>query len=295
MPDSRLAALFVRVCKLDVQAVKPGNIGLHGAGHGMRAADFVRSARACAPAICRLGISLGERILGAIEATRTVVDCNTNLGVVLLCAPLIQAVLDAQMDAQSRDLRAALERVLSASTVEDAVLVYRAIRLAAPGGMGRVAESDLTERPVIGLRAAMALARERDLVAAQYADGYRLVFDEAVPRLLEFQSEWGYATWAVAGAYLALLGRYPDSLIARRHGIEKAREISAEAASLYESFAAVGQPAEFRPRLLEFDRRLKLQGINPGTTADLVITGLFIIGLKALDRAGGNPPWKKDA
>ncbi len=291
MLDLPLVALFVRVCKLDMQAIKPGNVGLHGAGHGMRVADFVRSARACAPAICRPGIPLGERILGAIQATRTVVDCNTNLGIVLLCAPLIQAALDAR----GQDLRLALERVLSAATIEDAALVYRAIRLAAPGGMGRVAQADLAQRPTIRLREAMALARERDLVAAQYADGYRLVFDTVVPRLLEFQLQWGYAKWAAVGAYLALLGKHPDSLVARRHGVEKAQMLSAEAALLYNAFAATSQPEAFRLRLLAFDRRLKLQGINPGTTADLVITGLLIAGLKALDQVERNPPQKKGA
>ena len=273
-----IEALFIEVCTIDVQAIKPGNVSLQSPGAKMCAADFIRSAEVCAPALCRGGATLGERILDAIKATRTVVDCNTNLGIVLLCAPLIQAAFDFPDD----DLRHALAAVLERTTVRDAVFAYRAIRMAQPGGMGQVGEGDLADEPTVDLRTAMALASDRDLIAAQYADGYSLLFDEVMPLLLEFKEKWGYPDGSATGAYLALLGRYPDSLVARRHGLAEAQNISAEAASLSESFAGVGRPDQFKPQLLEFDRRLKRAGINPGTTADLVITGLFIAGLRAL-------------
>lgn len=270
-----LEALFVRVCETDVQALKPGNVGLHGAGYGMCAEDFTRSAAACAPAMCRPDATLGERILDAVVATRAAVGTNTNLGIILLCAPLVQAALDS-----SQALRPAVEGVLERTTVADAVLAYRAIRTAQPGGMGRVGEADLSGEPTVSLRDAMALARERDRVAAQYACGYRLLFDEAVPALLEFQAKWGYADWSAVGVYLTLLGRYPDSLVARKRGVEEARKVSVQAATLRELFAAADDPEQVKPQLLEFDRRLKRDGVNPGTTADLVAASLFIADLK---------------
>ncbi len=291
IPPADVQALFIEVCETDVRALKPGNVGLHGAGHSPWCAeDFMRGARACAPAICRRGPALGERILGAVTATRTAVDCNTNLGVVLLCAPLIEAVFDED----AADLQSAVTAVLERTTVADAALAYRAIRMAQPGGMGRVGVGDLADEPAISLREAMALARERDLIAAQYADGYRLLFDEIVPCLLEFQAKWGYTDWSVVGVYLTLLGGHQDSSVARKYGVREARKISAEAASLSESFAVADKPEQLKPRLLEFDRRLKESGINPGTTADLVIAGLFIAGLRALHQAGGKPLSRKD-
>ena len=56
-----------------------------------RVADFRRSAEVAAEPIARLRASVGARILGAIEATRAAVGQNTNLGIVLLCAPLARA------------------------------------------------------------------------------------------------------------------------------------------------------------------------------------------------------------
>jgi len=42
------------------------------------------------------GASVGRRILRAIQSTRAMVAFNTNLGIVLLCAPLAHAVWKPQ-------------------------------------------------------------------------------------------------------------------------------------------------------------------------------------------------------
>ncbi len=102
-------------------------------------------------------------MLDAIRATRRVVATNTNLGIVLLLAPLA---------AVPRDNRCAqgIPAVLDALTVEDARDVFAAIRLASPGGLGQAAEQDVADEPSLPLRQIMALAADRDLVARQYAD-----------------------------------------------------------------------------------------------------------------------------
>ena len=91
---------FLDACLLDVLALKPGNVGVHGAGHGMQAVDFLRSARAAAPAIAAEQASVGERIHAAIAATRAAVGVNTNLGIVLLAAPLAHAALQVAVEAR---------------------------------------------------------------------------------------------------------------------------------------------------------------------------------------------------
>ena len=117
-----------------------------------------------------------ERCCDAIEATRRVVSTNTNLGIVLLLAPLA-AVADGA------DLADGVEAVLAATTVEDARDVYRAIRLAQPGGLGDVADQDVAREPTMSLRAVMGLAAERDSIARQYANGFQQIFGEALPAL----------------------------------------------------------------------------------------------------------------
>ncbi len=70
---------------------KPGNVSLHSAGHDMRAQQFLDSARASAPALFDPRAGVGARIEAAVRATRAVAGCNTNLGILLLCAPLARA------------------------------------------------------------------------------------------------------------------------------------------------------------------------------------------------------------
>src|SRR5262249_53999218 len=95
LPDAAVAAAYLDSCLAELSAPKPGNVHVFAGGHDMTTADFEASARVSAPVMGRRGLSVGERILGAIKATRSVVGCNTNLGIVLLCAPLATAAMQA--------------------------------------------------------------------------------------------------------------------------------------------------------------------------------------------------------
>ena len=102
-----------------------------------------------------------------MRVTRT----NSNLGILLLLAPLAKAAAES-------NVRTGLGRVLDELDVEDSRQVYEAIRLANPGGLGQVAEQDIKEGPTLPLRQVMSLAAGRDLIARQYANGFREVFEE---------------------------------------------------------------------------------------------------------------------
>ncbi len=107
-----IAQAFIGACEDELRAPKPGNVHLFAGGHGMEAQDFIDSARAAAAPLSAADSSVGARILGAIEATWARVGKNTNLGIVLLCAPLAQAALRNG----GGGLRERLQRVLLACT-----------------------------------------------------------------------------------------------------------------------------------------------------------------------------------
>ena len=100
------------------------------------------------------------------------VSTNTNLGMILLLTPLAAVP-------PTIDLADGVEQVLAATTRDDARLVYQAIRLASPGGIGRVDEQDVADEPTMTLREVMALAADRDLVARQYAGGFQEVLSRS--------------------------------------------------------------------------------------------------------------------
>src|SRR5262249_13312297 len=148
--------------------------------------------------------------------------------------------------------------------VDDARAVYEAIRLAAPAGLGRVAEQDVAAEPTVGLRQVMALAAERDLVARQYANGFREVFDDGVPTLCRALEQTGSLEEALIYLHLHLMGRYPDSLIARKLGLSEAEEAARRAREVLR----LGWPgsAAGRHALDDLDAWLRAagRGRNPG-------------------------------
>ena len=272
----KLEKCFVSACRADVEAIKPGNVSIYSAGHQMHSEDFIKSAQACATAICAPQSSLGERILGAVQNTRKVVSMNTNLGIILLCAPLIQAIYSAG----GKSLKQSLKQVLAGTTIDDARSAYLAIRLCEAGGLGHVEQADIATNPDISLLEAMCLAQRRDLIAAQYANNYRDIFAQARPTLLAFYSKWGYNYSAVSGVYMKLLATYPDSLIIRKQGEAVAQYVCRLASALYEKYCRRDEPGAFDTELLEFDRELKERNINPGTTADMTVATIFLTNLE---------------
>ena len=129
---SALAEAYRSACLAELEALKPGNVHIFADGHGMVVQDFLRSAEVSAAVIALPGLSVGERILRGIEETWKVAGCNTNLGIVLLCAPMIHAMLHGT----GATLSARLASVLQALTVDDAALAFSAILQASPAGLG---------------------------------------------------------------------------------------------------------------------------------------------------------------
>ncbi|MCX8101709.1 MAG: triphosphoribosyl-dephospho-CoA synthase [Geminicoccaceae bacterium] len=269
MSPARVGELFERACLAELDALKPGNVHRFAEGHGLRVADFEASARAAAPAIARPGAPLGRRILDAVEATRGVVGTNTNLGILLLCTPLAMAAERAE------PLREAVRSVLARTDLEDARKVYAAIRLARPGGLGRVEEADVAEEPSSALLEAMRLAEERDRIAWNWTHGLTDLFETGVPLLDALEARGWSEAWALSGLHLHLLARIPDSHVARKFGRTTAETLAAEAAPLARRLLAAERPDTLRDELLAFDAALKVRGINPGTTADLVVASFF--------------------
>jgi triphosphoribosyl-dephospho-CoA synthase len=269
-PDD-IALAAQAACLFEVSAPKPGNVNRRADFADAGFEDFLLSAAAIGPAIGRAGQdALGRVISNAVSSTARLAGSNTNLGMVLLLAPLAQACL------APGDPRRNLDRLLSATTVEDARLVYAAVRLARPGGLGRVLDADVAEEPHITLRDAMVLAQDRDAIAREYATGFALTFDIAYPALVQACRDTPRRDQAIVQAFLALLAQVPDTLIARKRGREVAAGVSREAGEVLQRGGVLTE--EGRSALADFDRALRddRHTLNPGTTADLIAAAIFL-------------------
>jgi triphosphoribosyl-dephospho-CoA synthase len=277
LPRNVIAEAYIAACRLEVRTLKPGNVHIFADGHRMTVTDFDHSANASAPFMVDPALSVGDRILKAVEATFAAVATNTNLGIVLLCAPLATA---AQHCTESASFADSLHAVLAALDHNDARAVYKAIAMANPAGLGSDKAGDVRAEPPADwtLLDAMRAAAPRDMIAQEYATGFASILDNA-RTLTEDIASGAAPEDALALLFLRHLSERPDTHIIRKHGPALAHRVAARAKETLatlelKSASGIAKP-ENRLRLLELDAELKSWGANPGSLADLMCASAF--------------------
>ncbi len=322
-----VAAAAQLACLLEVSAPKPGNVSPGRHFSDTRYEHFLASAAAIGGPLAAAGQRpLGATIRAAVESTSQWASSNTNLGIVLLLAPLAKAahalgsrapglpsaspgLRDAAStglrdaaglgsrapglpsaspglrgaagpglrDAASPALRDEVREVLQATTVADARDAYAAIRIAAPGGLGRADDQDVARDPEVTLLEAMRLAADRDDIAYEYASGFEITFTCGTPALEAARRDGLPWDDAVVETFLTLAGRRADTHIVRRGGAALAADVAERARAV---LAAGGVRSEAgRRALTDWDARLRQHGnlANPGTSADLTAAAIFVV------------------
>lgn len=286
-----LASQIELACLLEATARKAGNVHPAASFDDLEFADFVDAAQAVAEPLAQAReVGIGRAVLNAIQATRTArVRSNANLGIVLLLAPLAAVPDGISLDIGLRD-------VLSNTSVEDAMHVYEAIRLARPSGLGRAESQDVSTAPSVTLLEAMTLAAERDRIAEQYVSNFDYVLNKALPWLCH---DWPWlglcplaifgqtgmrnvvpiAPWesAIIKLQLRLMADDPDSLIVRKCGQTVGQQVCRRASEMMELDWPHTQQSW--NGFDAFDLWLRADGnrLNPGTTADLIAATLFAV------------------
>ena len=281
-PPLSIGQCATLACVLEATAPKVGNVH-RGADFGdLSFADFLVSAVAIGPVMEQAAsVGVGRTVLAAVEATRIRTGTNVNLGIALLLAPLAAIPSNAS-------LRNGVAAVLRNLTPDDSRLVYEAIGLAQPGGLGKAETMDVAGPPPALLLDAMAAASDWDLIARQYVTGFALVLDEVAPALIRGRERGWSLTDAIIRTHVEQIARHGDSLIVRKCG----PEVGERASAMARGVLVVGGPGDenYLRALSEFDFWLRSDGHrrNPGTTADLIAAGLFA----ALRDGLLPPPWR---
>ncbi len=275
----QLSELYQQACEVDILAFKPGNVSVYAEGHDMTVADFRLSAKVSAVPLCNPDYSLGEKIYYAVKATRAAVACNTNLGIILLCAPLLQAFM---LKRPNESLREAVSHVVRKTTVADADWVFKAISLASPGGLGQTDQHDVAKQASVTLLEAMKVAADRDRIAFQYLSDYKDIFNFSILRYNERLKRWGDKNWAAAATFVDMLSQFPDSHIERKYGNQYSEMVATKMARLSEELVKTDNPEQLKPLFFCLDQEFKLYGLNPGTTADMIVATVLTAHLEDL-------------
>lgn len=255
-------------CLWEAESRKVGNVHPGASFADTTVEDFRRSAEAIAPVFADAATQpVGVTVRRAVEATQAAVGQNTNLGIILLLAPLAAVPRDVPLVVGIKSVR---------TTVEDAREVYAAIRLANPGGLSDAAEQDVRDEPTVTLHEAMALAADRDSIARQYAHRFLDVFALGVPTMEDGFRFHGCVEAGVIECQFAWLQMYRDSLIERKAGETSALQVT-DRANCARRMGGTYTPRG-RAAGRELDAYLRSDGhrLNPGTTADLVTACLFV-------------------
>lgn len=274
-PPLTIAVAATLACMWEATAPKPGNVYRGADFVDLTYVDLIASAAVIGPIVeGAQAQGVGAAILEGVQATRRTVGGNANLGILLLLAPLAAA-------AKLGSPREAVAKVLEQLDPTDAQRAYEAVRLAQPGGLGRVDQADVRNDPPPGMNLAdaMRLAADRDLVALQYANQFSDVFAMADRIAAGSTRGWPLAD-AIVHAFVSLLAEQPDSLIARKCGDAKAQEVTRRC----QTVLAAGLPGDdaYDSAVADLDFYLRADGHrrNPGASADLTAAALFVLLLE---------------
>lgn len=264
-----ISDLVRQACRLEVLATKPGNVSPAHSFNNANVDDFLKSADAISPILQSAANGpLGKSILDAIVATQQAVGHNTNLGIVLLLAPLC-AVTDWSA------ARSQLQDIITGTTIQDAQWLYEAIRIATPGGLGSSSDQDVAGAPTMTLLQCMQLAADRDSIASQYSTSYEFVFETGLD-LLQQTSNWtSHRESRLGWLAVQILAQQSDSLIVRKcgqHTANAAQELAKKTVLAGWPFESNGQIAYNQLHQFLSDEGHRR---NPGTTADLIAAILF--------------------
>ncbi|TWT94507.1 triphosphoribosyl-dephospho-CoA synthase [Stieleria varia] len=283
-PECQTPADAVRwACVLEATAPKAGNVYPGRPFPDLSHSDFVTAAQLTASAIeSTQALGFASWVLAAAQSVQSNCGSNVNLGILLLLGPLVECdrrhSVAHPSDPRTQSIwRDGMASVLTDVTAAESLLVFDAIRVANPGGMGTTETMDVNSpspAEPVDLVAAMHLAQRRDRIARQYATGFSDLLDIVVPVVHDAIIDRGDVLGGIADAHLRLLASEPDSLIERKHGPEIAKQVRCMAAAV--DLQSPSQREEF-DRILRGNNEVFSQRCNPGTTADLIAAALYVL------------------
>jgi triphosphoribosyl-dephospho-CoA synthase len=308
MPDPKKAEHIAQCLELaimlEVSTNKPGNVNFTAGFEGTRVEHFLASAVAARPffreaASRGASVSEGKLSLDRVGMGQLIRDCvkdinmwqkggNTLLGTVMLFVPIAVAagMTPIKGNLDFRQLRKNMKLAVEATTAEDAVHVYEAIDIAKPSGLNEAPDLDVNaadsaerlRKENVTLLHVFQIAAGYDDICSEWVRSYPITFDLAYPYLTA-QLKAGDLNRAVVHTFLKILSEHPDTFIARKASLEKAREVSSDARQVLELGGL--ETTAGKQGLAELDRKLRKSGnrLNPGTTADLTAVALALCTL----------------
>ncbi len=277
---------------------KPGNIDRDHDYEDTTFEHFLASSVAVYPILeeaAGIEHGIGRSVHKAVlESTAWQKGGNTHFGAFLLLFPLAMAAGKLIRNCKELTPETLTEEALNIvkeTDVEDAVQIYMSF---GPAGVKvrKVDEFDLSDAKAIEdiekncttLFQLMEISSSYDLIAKEWTSGFTRCAECA--RILTKEME-GKGTFIHSGnsrinqvivyAFLKMLAADMDTFIETKFDRHTAEEVSAKAGRIiYKLEDSGNNMGNILPEIRNFDEDLLERNINPGSTADITIGGLFI-------------------
>jgi len=264
---------------LEVSATpKPGNIDRDHNYTDTRFEHFLASAVGVYPVLekaARSRSGVGSLIRkGVAESARWQRGGNTHFGAFILLIPLVMAAGRCE---EAKCLKTQVMDIVKKTTTEDAIEFYRAFS-EAKVKVTKVDELDLSDEASIDrirdqgltLYNLMDISGSYDMIAEEWINGFQKTFECA--ELINKKINDDCINDAIVLTFMELLSRYKDTFIQTKFDSRKADDVSQRAIKIMQK----GDIDEIRNDIHSFDEKLLKEGVNPGSTADIIISGLFV-------------------
>jgi triphosphoribosyl-dephospho-CoA synthase len=302
--SEHIAACLQLAILLEINAPKPGNVHRNADFHRTNYEHFLASVVATAPCFKKAamqGIKVAEGKINAFDVGigKMIKDAvrrinawqhggNTLLGTIILLLPIAVAAGKTLKENKNifdlRKFRKNIKVVVTATTPEDAAALYEAFDIAKPAGLNKVPRFDATEpsskKELLETRTTLfdvfGMSAEYDSVSNEWAKNFPIVFNTGLPFLKRELKTKNSINNAVVHAFLKILAENPDTLIARKVGLKKAKEISDYSGRILQLGGL--KTKRGKDALAKFDEKLRdsENKLNPGTTADLITATLAV-------------------
>jgi triphosphoribosyl-dephospho-CoA synthase len=239
---------------------KPGNVDRCHDYHSTRLEHFLASVILSRPSLekaSKPGANVGAVIYDAVVQTNFHSGGNTHFGAFLLLIPLIMG----------RDIPGAIW-VARNTSVEDAVEFYKAfgmtqVRILSSDSLdvNDPAAIETIRLQQLTLYDIMCHSAGNDMIAREWTNGFKKVRMGA-----DLLKRNGCGRKAIVMTFLDLLSDEPDTFIIKKHGPDVAEKTMKTAREVRNG----------THDLAIFDKACIDAGINPGSTADLIIGSLYV-------------------
>ena len=222
--------------------------------------------------MCSNELTLGDRTYLSVSHTRAKINVNTNLGIILLCCPIIHSIINYNQ----LELCDAIKSSLEDSSSNDTRKICKSISIVMPGGLGTSEKMDVNSNPDVSILEIMKYSSNYDRIAYQYANNFDDIFNFIVPLIIRRVESLKSLDFALSMVFLEVLASIPDSHISRKFGHKIAKKTSNQANDLLKIIDRDLSQDKAYIKILQLDDEYKKKGLNPGTSADLLVASLFV-------------------